>query len=185
MSAVKPAVFFAALLCASISQAQVYKWVDEEGNVHFGDRPPESQQQSSEEVKVASQSFSREASVPSTRPTDRSSSETSDRSGSTSRAGAEGTAELCSRAGRNFRRFVPKMESMAMERAKGQASTAELKEMKEQFSKLKRISQSEFTKECTADYASDQSAKAVADCFADSKDVMSASLCVAFSGAGL
>jgi hypothetical protein len=30
------------ILIAGLASAQVYKWVDEEGGVHFGDRPPES-----------------------------------------------------------------------------------------------------------------------------------------------
>lgn len=30
------------ILVAGIASAQVYRWVDEEGGVHFGDRPPES-----------------------------------------------------------------------------------------------------------------------------------------------
>ena len=35
---------FLLAVCASkpgISYAEVYKWVDEQGNVHFGDRPPQ------------------------------------------------------------------------------------------------------------------------------------------------
>lgn len=31
------------LLCAGLAQAQYYRWVDEQGRVHYGDRPPLSQ----------------------------------------------------------------------------------------------------------------------------------------------
>jgi hypothetical protein len=31
------------MLIALFAGAQVYKWVDEKGQVHFGDRPPEEQ----------------------------------------------------------------------------------------------------------------------------------------------
>jgi len=50
------------ILVAGLASAQVYKWVDEEGGVHFGDRPPESAEPeevilprgpSEEEVKAA------------------------------------------------------------------------------------------------------------------------------------
>lgn len=40
----KLCVLFVLTICASnpgISNAEVYKWVDEQGNVHFGDRPPQ------------------------------------------------------------------------------------------------------------------------------------------------
>jgi hypothetical protein len=34
------AFFFAALLAASAASAQQYKWVDQNGKVQYGDRPP-------------------------------------------------------------------------------------------------------------------------------------------------
>ena len=40
----KPALVVSILLIAlitPISQAQLYKWVDDQGNVHYGDSPPE------------------------------------------------------------------------------------------------------------------------------------------------
>ena len=46
---------FFLLLLATLSfsaVAQVYKWTDENGNVHFGTQPPPGQQ---EEVKIQSQ----------------------------------------------------------------------------------------------------------------------------------
>ena len=54
------------ILVAGIASAQVYKWVDEEGGVHFGDRPPESatpeevilpEGPSEEEVRAAQEQF--------------------------------------------------------------------------------------------------------------------------------
>ena len=35
----KYGLFIAALLLANVSFAEIYKWVDEQGNVHYGDRP--------------------------------------------------------------------------------------------------------------------------------------------------
>ena len=34
------AIVFAALLAASAANAQVYRWVDDQGKVHYGERPP-------------------------------------------------------------------------------------------------------------------------------------------------
>ncbi|NWG32254.1 MAG: glutaredoxin family protein [Rhodocyclaceae bacterium] len=35
-------IFLGLLLAAGITQAQYYRWVDEQGKVHYGDRPPPS-----------------------------------------------------------------------------------------------------------------------------------------------
>jgi len=46
--------FIAALvlmLCFGLVDSQVYKWVDEDGNVHFTDRPPENQQSTEVEIQ--------------------------------------------------------------------------------------------------------------------------------------
>jgi hypothetical protein len=37
---VQRAVVLAALFAAAAAQAQVYRWVDEKGSVHYGERPP-------------------------------------------------------------------------------------------------------------------------------------------------
>ncbi|GAB5449767.1 MAG: hypothetical protein Hals2KO_00950 [Halioglobus sp.] len=52
-----PTLFAATLLLAGLhvpcSTAQIYKWVDEDGNVHFGDRPQDKRTASqAEEVEV-------------------------------------------------------------------------------------------------------------------------------------
>jgi Domain of unknown function (DUF4124) len=39
-SAVIPSAVLAALLCASLTQATVYKWTDAEGRTQYGDQPP-------------------------------------------------------------------------------------------------------------------------------------------------
>lgn len=36
----KARLFLLALLLATTAQAQTYRWVDKEGKVHYGDRPP-------------------------------------------------------------------------------------------------------------------------------------------------
>jgi len=34
------ALLLAALVCSAVVQAQTFRWVDKEGKVHYGDRPP-------------------------------------------------------------------------------------------------------------------------------------------------
>lgn len=57
MNLQKPCVFFLLFLLTPVTPvfAQIYKWVDESGNVHFGDKPKDSATlQSSEEVELKS-----------------------------------------------------------------------------------------------------------------------------------
>ena len=44
------AVFLACVALSNAAQAEIYRWVDESGNIHFSDRP--SRAHSSEEVKL-------------------------------------------------------------------------------------------------------------------------------------
>jgi len=166
----RSSTFFLALAlgltAAAQASAEVYKWVDEDGNVHFGDRPPDTEQHETVGVTTA-----------------RDGSTQSDNL--TSIAGKEGVAgakNTCDRAARNFKRFLPQLERLAMDGAKGQATDAELKELKSSFVEMRKISTSEFSQECVAEYDSDPQAKAMADCFGNSDDVLSASMCLAFSG---
>lgn len=46
--ALMPLILFAA----TISQAELYRWTDENGRVHFGDRAPDPEQHQSEQVDV-------------------------------------------------------------------------------------------------------------------------------------
>lgn len=83
-----------------VANAEVYKWVDEDGNVHFTDTPPPKQK--TEEVKIQLAATPTEhgagsvtANVDETK--EEAEEESSDR-------------ELCSKAVRNLRRFAPAWE---------------------------------------------------------------------------
>ena len=47
-------IYFLALLFTSAATAEIYKWVDEQGNVYFTDRPPSNQTTEKIEVKINS-----------------------------------------------------------------------------------------------------------------------------------
>lgn len=47
-------VFLISLLTATSVTAEIYKWIDEQGNVHFTDRPPPNQTTEKIEVKINS-----------------------------------------------------------------------------------------------------------------------------------
>ena len=47
------AIAFAALLAASTAHPQVYRWVDEQGKVHYGERPPSGAKASPVEDRLA------------------------------------------------------------------------------------------------------------------------------------
>lgn len=45
-------VLISLLMTAGVVEAQVYKWVDENGKVHFGDQPPRKKPTSAEKVEL-------------------------------------------------------------------------------------------------------------------------------------
>ena len=55
MKSVTFAIFF-ILAFGMAAHAEVYKWVDADGNVHFSDTPPPNPEQEAEEVKIQSAS---------------------------------------------------------------------------------------------------------------------------------
>jgi hypothetical protein len=50
---VRRAIALVALLAASAAHAQVYRWVDEQGKVHYGERPPAGAKASPVQDKLA------------------------------------------------------------------------------------------------------------------------------------
>lgn len=83
-----------------VANAEVYKWVDEDGNVHFTDTPPPKQK--TEEVKI------QRAATP-VEPRAGGVVANADEPEAETEEGA-GDRELCSKAVRNLRRFVPAWE---------------------------------------------------------------------------
>ena len=53
MDPLRSAIVLAALLAASAAHAQVYRWVDEQGRVHYGERPPSGAKASPVQDKLA------------------------------------------------------------------------------------------------------------------------------------
>ena len=51
-SILNPALILFLLLASSFSNAEIHKWVDENGKTHFGDRPPAGANSSVIEVKI-------------------------------------------------------------------------------------------------------------------------------------
>ena len=90
-------ILLAALTAAN---AEVYKWVDEEGNVHFTDTPPPKQQ--TEEVRIHGAATST--------PQDSRSVTASEADEEEEAVEGPSDRELCSSAVRNLRRFVPAWE---------------------------------------------------------------------------
>ncbi len=80
--------------------AEVYKWVDEDGNVHFTDTPPPKQKIEEVKIQRAATPVAQSAGTVAANadePEEAVEEESSDR-------------ELCSKAVRNIRRFVPAWE---------------------------------------------------------------------------
>lgn len=48
----RPLIIMSLLLAAVTAEAQVYKWVDENGKVHFGDQPPRKKPDAAEKVEL-------------------------------------------------------------------------------------------------------------------------------------
>ena len=91
---------FVFLASASAAKAEVYKWVDEDGNVHFTDTPPPKQE--TEEVRIqprATQAPSRSNATPAGDPD----------AAAPDQASLE---KLCKKAMSNLRKFTPVWERM-------------------------------------------------------------------------
>ena len=151
----------AALMLPSLTSAEVYKWVDEDGTVHFTDKPPPNQE--TEEVKL-----------------DKAQGRSVARSG-----GAKDTEtdadpadlELCDRAINNLRRFTPVWERKIRERMP-QMSPQERQQAEEALVELKRdLRESGSLKECVSDMA-DPTNRRNANCLANAPDADTAMFCV-------
>ncbi len=153
-----------SLALAGVANAEVYKWVDEDGNVHFTDTPPPKQE--TEEVKI-----------------DRAPTPTYRSSDSLDSAGGgvddEATARaICTKAISNLRRFAPiwvrkirgRMDEMSPEQ-KAEAEAA-IKEMNQGIREA-----TSSMDECIADMKNPES-RAGAECMANAPDADTAMFCV-------
>lgn len=98
----KALLLLACMMLAGLpaANAEVYKWVDEDGNVHFADTPPPKQK--TEEVKIQRAAT----------PTPQSGGSVAGSETEPEEEAVEGQSdrEICSDAVRNLRRFVPAWE---------------------------------------------------------------------------
>ena len=78
----RPIFLIIALLLASTALAQAYRWVDEDGVVHYGDRPPPDAETPAEAIVLP------EANVTSVRKYERPAQESSSNGGANETAGA-------------------------------------------------------------------------------------------------
>lgn len=156
------------LMSFSVANAEVYKWVDEDGNVHFSDSPPPKQK--TEEVRIqgaSSPSPQRAASTTARQPAPRD-------------AATEGPSdrEVCSKAIRNISRYAPawerriieKMPEMAPdERQRAEESLVQLK------SNVQKVKQG--MNQCIAEM-SDASHRGKTECMANAENDTAALICV-------
>lgn len=167
-------VTFAILLTLALgmaAHAEVYKWVDADGNVHFSDTPPPNPEQESEEVKIQRSSTTTLARNP------RSSTGGDSGGGDSGKVTAD-DRKLCSKAVSNLSRFSAvwerkirqKMPEMgAAEKAKAEQAIKELraniKEAKADMS------------QCTSDL-DDPANRQAAECIANAPNADAAMFCV-------
>ena len=115
-----------------IANAGVYKWVDEDGNVHFSDTPPPKQK--TEEVKIQRAATPVEPSAGAVAANEDETQEEVEEEAS--------DRELCSKAVRNLRRFVPAWERKIrakmpeMEPGERQAAEQSLVQLKNNMRRL-------------------------------------------------
>lgn len=98
----KAVILLLSMLLGSftVANAEVYKWVDEDGSVHFSDSPPPKQK--TEEVRMQG------ASTPS--PQRLASARSSEPASAAGTAEEPSAREICSKAIRNLRRYSPAWE---------------------------------------------------------------------------
>jgi len=157
-----------AAIGTTSAHAEVYKWIDEDGNVHFTDTPPPNQE--TEEVRIQGAGTSSAT---------RSSPRLDSKSGSEDASGQDASVrELCNRAVSNLRRFSTvweqkiraKMPGMAPEER--QAAQKAIVDLKTEV----RKAQADMSL-CTRDMA-DPTSRRQAECIANAPDADSAMFCV-------
>ena len=150
------------LAMGTAAHAEVYKWVDEDGTVHFTDTPPPQQQ--TEEVKIDSSPGS-SRNFTSTRDPGDKASIANDRA-------------LCAKAVSNLGRFSlewerrirAKMPSMAP--AEKASAEQALRELKANIQEARRD-----MSQCTTDLDNDEN-RAAAECIANAPNADAAMFCV-------
>ncbi|MEM7282372.1 MAG: DUF4124 domain-containing protein [Pseudomonadota bacterium] len=152
------------LVCPSVMAAKVYKWVDENGKVHYSDTPRASAS------KVVMES---------SKPASDSLANTTAKSATVEKA----HQVLCQKATRNMKRFIPDIEEMAKQAMEmdPSASKADFQEAMSALQELKRVPASALTNSCVNDYDTDDQARSFATCFGEANSAMEASVCMAFS----
>lgn len=114
-NAVKALVLFGALLGATSYANEIYKWTDEDGNVHYGDRPTGAAAESAETIALASRPTSSTAvreridsrlERQEQRAEARSAREEAEQKAAEERKAAEEKAKLCSEYRTRLEKFV-------------------------------------------------------------------------------
>lgn len=156
------------LVSFSTANAEVYKWVDEDGNVHFSDSPPPKQK--TEEVRIQGGST----------PSPQRAASTAARETASGDAAADGPSdrEVCSKAIRNISRYAPawerkikaKMPEMAPdERKRAEQSLVQLR------SNVRKVKTG--MNQCIAEM-SDASHRGKTECMANAENDTAAMVCV-------
>ncbi len=157
-------ILAAFLVCTVPAHAEVYKWVDENGNVHFTDTPPPKQE--TEEVKIHSGPSSSRVSFPN--GTD----------GQRQAASAASDRELCTKAVRNLSRFSSAWERKIrarmpdMEPAEKASAEQALRELKANIREAKND-----MSQCTSDLDNGDN-RSMAECMANAPNADAALFCV-------
>lgn len=156
------------LVSFSVANAEVYKWVDENGNMHFSDSPPPKQK--TEEVRIQG------ASAPSPQRTASAAVRQPDAGDGV--AAGPSDREVCSKAIRNISRYAPawerkikaKMPDMAPdERARAEQSLVELRD------NVKKVKTG--MNQCIAEM-SDSAHRGKTECMANAENDTAAMFCV-------
>ncbi len=154
-------ILAAMLIVPTTTLAEVYKWVDEDGTVHFTDKPPPNQE--AEEVKL-----------------DNAEGRSAATSGGAKDVEADADPadlELCDKAISNLRRFTPVWERKIRERMP-QMAPQERQQAEQALAELKQdLRNAGSLEECVSDMA-DQTNRRNAHCLANVPDADTAMFCV-------
>ena len=157
-------ILAASLAMTAVAHAEVYKWIDEDGNVHFSDTPPPKQE--TEEVRIDSA------------PTGSRHGSPDSGNGQGSPASAASDRALCAKAVSNLSRFSSVWERRIrakrpdMEPSEKASADQALRELKANIQEAKKD-----MSQCTNDLDNGDN-RSAAECMANAPNADAAMFCV-------
>ena len=164
------------ILCWSqLLSAEIYQWTDENGNVHFGDRPSANVEKQTVDIYVGKDAVVNKNSIPRQQIQNRFKQGVH-----TNATSHTDVTDVCSNAYAKMRSFAPQWVKMVKSSDKArQSNPAELNHALSSLENFGSVSKQDFVNSCKQEYTS--VGKALVDCLANAADAASSAICMSLN----